>query len=341
MFRTLTPLIALITLMPLVASAQLGLVGLETSVVIVMSPQNPGPHQDVQLTAQSSVFDLSHSDLTWRANGKVIGSGTGATRVSITTGGFGSESDVTVDVIGINNTIASASATIIPTSLDLLYESDAYAPPFYQGRTLPSPGSSLVLQAMPHFFRPSGAAVAASDLTYTWRKNGQVLGSLSGKGKYAVVVPAPVLYGRDTISVEAHSTDGLLQGEASLAIAAQDPQVLLYEDHPIFGLRYSRALTATTFTSESEMTFAAIPYFAGVHSPFDTALHYGWTVNSRAIASDRRKPNELTLQAGDKKTALIAIEVTHDSNYFLDAQGTWNVTFSQGSVKDAFSPQRQ
>ncbi len=323
------------------AYAQLGLLGTSGSVTISLSPQYPGPHDTVTLTAQSSVLDLSQSSIVWSVNGAVVAQGTGQETANVTVGALGSDTAVTVQATAPDSTSASATAHIIPTELDLLYDSDSYTPPFYRGRSLPSAGSSLVLQALPHFVEPGGTTVPASDLTYTWRDNGQVMGQVSGKGKSAIVIPSPVLYGTDVISVQAQSSDGLLSGQSSVSVSAVDPIVVLYEDHPLYGILYEKALDSASFIPESEMTFAAVPYFATAHTPADATLQYAWRVNGQSIRSDAAKPNELTLQAGDtSNTALIELSLTHATNYFLDAQGSWNITFSSSSgsagTQDAF-----
>lgn len=320
------------------AYAQYGLHGLGQGITIGMVPAHPGVHETVQLTVRSSIFDISHSVIVWSANGKVIAKGTGADTASIPTGDLGSQTTVTVQLTAPDESSAEASARVIPTQVDLLVDSDSYTPPFYRGKALASAGSNLILQALPHFARPGGSQIPASDLIYTWKRNGQVLGDISGLGKSAVVIPAPVLYGRDVVSVEIASSDGVLAGESSLAIKSLDPMLVLYEDHPLFGILFGSALGASTFIPESEMTFIAVPYFSSVRTPLDSALQYAWRVNGTRLTTDPKKPNEFTLQSGESNTvALIQVELTHAINYFLDAKGSWSVTFSaKGGTQDFF-----
>jgi len=339
MRKLVSALVLASSLVALPAYAQFGLPGLENSISIGMSPAHPGPGDTVTLTAESSVFDLPQSSIVWNVNGKVVAQGVGATSVSTTVGGLGSLTSVTVDASAADGTSAEASAQIVPTEVDLLYDSDSYAPPFYRGKSLPSAGSNLYLQALPHFVSPNGSSPAASSLTYTWKKNGQVMGTVSGRGKSAIVIPAPVLYETDIMSVDVASSDGSLSGETSITVAAADPTVMLYEDHPLFGVLYGNALSASTFLPDSEMTFAAIPYFASVRTPSDPLLQYAWRVNGSSIATDPAKPNELTLQASPSNdTALIQLALTHATNFFLDASGSWNVSFSTASTNGSQNP---
>ncbi len=320
------------------AHAQLGLLGTSESVSIALSPAHPGPHDAVRLTVQSSLSDVARSSIVWRANGKIIAQGTGVTSATITAGDLGAETTIDVATLAPDGTAAAATAHVIPTEVDLLFDSDSYTPPFYRGRALPSAGTSVVLQAIPHFIRPGGSRLALGDLVYTWKKNDQVLGDLSGRGKSAIVIPAPVLYATDVLSVDVESSDGLLSGESSVAIHAEDPMIVLYENHPIFGVLYGSALSRSASIAESEMTFTAVPYFASVRNPTDRQLQYVWRINGTKIPTDTNKPNELTLKASaSSNIAHIELALTHATNFFLDSSGSWNVTFSAaGGGQDLF-----
>ena len=320
------------------AHAQLGLLGTGGSVAISLMPAHPGPNDAVKLTAHSPVFDLVTSTLVWSIDGKVITQGVGADTTALVAGGLGSQTEVVVHVTARDGTTASQAARIVPTELDLLSGSDSYTPPFYRGKALPSAGSSVSLQAIPRFIRPDGSAFSVGELMFTWKKNGQVMGNLSGTGKSAIIIPSPVLYGRDTVSVLAASSDGVYAGEAFTSIAAVDPMIVLYEDHPLYGVLLGDALGASAFIPESEMTFAAIPYFASVSTPSDPLLQYAWRVNGKNIAADTKAPNEITLQSASENTlALIELALTHATNFFLNASRVWTVTFSSGgTMQDEF-----
>ncbi len=139
------------------------------------------------------------------------------------------------------------------------------------------------------------------------------------------------------MSVEVESSDGLLSGESSVAIHAEDPTIMLYKSHPVFGVLYGSALGRSTSLSESEMTFTAVPYFASVRTPTNRQLQYTWRINGTKIATDANKPNELTLKASaSSNIALIQLALTHATNFFLDSSGTWNVTFSARGGEDVF-----
>ncbi|MCR4325714.1 MAG: hypothetical protein NUV59_02810 [Patescibacteria group bacterium] len=311
--------------------------------VISMTPVHPEPNDLVRLTVHSPLLDISNNNIVWNAGGKVIAQGIGTDSADITAGALGSRTDVTVQATALDGSALSATVQVVPTKIDLLFDSDSYVPPFYRGRALPSTGTSIFLEARPHFLRPDGSSLTDADIAYTWRRNGQVLASVSGRGKSRVAIPSPVLYSTDEISVEAISDDESFSGKASETIAAADPFVYLYEDSPLYGVLYNNALGASAQINESETTLSAIPYFASVRSPADPLFRYAWRVNGTPVNADSTAPNELTL-SGDPQNyeARIELALTHARNLFLDAHGEWNITLSTSFLGDVFrSPFQQ
>jgi hypothetical protein len=324
------------------AYAQFSIPGAGSAVTISMSPAYPGPNTAVALTVQSALYDVEQGVITWTVNGKIIAQGIGATTARIVTGALGSPSQVQVDV-STDTGDASTAASIMPSSIDLLWEATSYTPPFYKGRALSSSGSQITVVAIPHLILSGGAALSADQITYTWKKDGAVIASASGRGKSSATFDSPMLYGTESIMVTAVSSDGTLSGQATLRIGDTEPQLVLYEDDPLFGIRYHRALTGTTYIPETEMSFTAIPYFSPTFTVADRQLEYTWTVNGNPVSINTVKPNEITIDAAKSSgVASIGLELTHATNYFLDAQGAWNVTFSNaapnssGGVLDPF-----
>ncbi len=326
-----------------IANAQFVLPGIDSAVSIALTPAHPAPGDPVHLEARSSAYDLSQSTLTWRVNGKVFASGEGTTSADVVAGGLGSEIDVSADVIAPDGTESFAQVVIIPTEVDLLFDSDSYVPPFYHGRALPSAGTNIHLEAVPHFMGSNGKVFSAGDLTYTWKRNDEIIAAISGKGRFSVIVPAPVLFGTDIIVVEVASVDGTLSGEASVRIPSVEPLLSLYEDHPLYGLMYNRALGAETVIPDTEMTFAAMPYFAQGSSAADRALQYAWRVNGTPVTADATRSNELTINATNSNgLAQVALELTHATNVFLEASGSWGITLSaHGGGSSPFGTARQ
>lgn len=308
--------------------------------ILSIDPAYPAPNQTVQVTLSSNLSDLSQSTIVWQVNGRTL-EGAAGTEISVNTGALGSETTVAASITGTMS--GEVSTTITPTQVDLLYDADTYTPPFYTGRALPSTGSLIRLAAIPHFTTVKGAVIPTNSISFTWKRNGRVLANISGKGKDTATLTAPVLYGRDLIEVEAQSLDGTRQGSASVTIPSIQPIVLLYQDNPLGGIDYHHAVRTHASISDSEVAFAAAPFFAHVRSPNDAALSYSWKVNGISIPATTTSASEVTINADNSDgTADLSVEITHASNILFDATGLWHLSFSPRSTGGAaLFPQSQ
>ncbi len=315
---------------PTLASAQLLTAsGFGTNLSIALSPQSPRPGQQVLLTAQGVGIDLQGSSIVWHAGGNIIAQGVGANTATLTAGALGSVVPIEVDVATQGGGTYSAQATIAPTTLDLLVSSDSYVPPFFRGRAFPSAGTDLLVQAVPTFVRADGSTIPVSSITFTWKKDGQVLGALSGAGRSLAVIPIEHVYGNNTVTVTAVSSDGSLSGEATVSLPTTNPVLDLYEDHPLYGILFNNALSPLSTIGENEVTFAAIPYFMQAQSTADRQLAYRWSVNGNTVDVSPSDPNEITVNANNSSgQAAIALDLTHSGNFYLEPSGTWNITLS-------------
>jgi len=228
---------------------------------------------------------------------------------------------------------ASATATIIPTEVDLLYDSTSYTPPFYLGRALPSMGSQLRMQALARFKKNDGTLVKDADIVYSWTKNGIDIPRASGAGKNSVIIASPIMYGADRIVVKAEANGGFA-GSASVVIPSTKPLLVLYEDNPLYGYMYHQALAAQSLSQDAEMTIAATPFFARPRSPNDSALQYEWRVNDQSVHATST-PSEITLGAKGGGLARVALDLNDDGNIFFNATGAWTILFSPHAQSSA------
>ena len=311
-------------------SAQLSLTGLERPLSLMMAPEYPAPGENVHLTVQSYGLDLNRSIVVWYENGKEIARGIGVTTATIIAGKLGSRTTIEVVAEDDAGLVGSAQATIRPTEVDLLWQTDSYVPPFYEGRALPGTSATIRAQALARFKQMNGALLPDTSIIYTWYKNGTKIAS--GRGKSSAMFPGPTLFGSDDIRVVAESADGTLRGATRARITSVDPSVELYENHPLFGTLFHRALAAGARTTETEEEVVAVPYFAHVRSPRDASLSYAWEVNGTPVAADPKVPDTLIITTdGYTGPATITLTLTSLADIFLRATGSWQIIFDQGN----------
>jgi hypothetical protein len=296
-----------------------------SGVTLSASTNVPEPRSTVEVRAYSSTLELSNYVLVWRTNGTEVARGIGKIAIDVEVGPAGSETTVGVEVEGAEED-TSAAIALRPASVDILWDSDSYTPPFYRGRALPSAGSTLALHAMTELKRSDGTSIEPADIIYTWRSNGTVLTALSGRGKSSIRIPSPSLFGSKTVSVSAESADGLRMASGSITIGAREPSLRLYVNHPLFGILFHDALRGNATFADSEVTLTAVPFYAPSPRANDPGLQYAWRVNGSSVDTDPADPAQVILSA-ERGTHDVTIDLslTHLTNWYLDSSASWNV----------------
>lgn len=300
---------------------------IDRPVVLRLIPEYPHPGEPVVVRAESSSLNMGTAAFTWYQNGKEITRGEGVNEIQFTAGDLGSKTSVAITVSD-GEVTTNATLTFRPAIVDIVWESDAYAPPFYRGRVFPGPESAIKARAIVRFIGENGLALPESTITYNWYRNGTYVASASGRGRSSITIPAPSLSATDTITVRAEALNAQFVTEISEKIPGKDPALLLYENHPLFGVLFHRALQGSAPTFETEQSVYVVPYFANVATARDANLRYSWTVNGIPAQPDPQNPQGLTITAGEYEgPASIAIELTSITNMFLRSTGVWELIF--------------
>lgn len=247
--------LTLALLLPLAASAQLGSTD---SFTLSLSPQYPAPFSQATLSAQSGVVDLTNSTMTVTVNGKKVYQGS-AQPTPITLGKAGSTTkvDVTVASDGKNYT---QTLTVRPQDVALIVEPISSVPPLYPGKPLVPLEGSVRVVAVANLRNASGVALDPAALSYAWTVDDTQIANSSGIGKSAVIVASPLQYRARTVGVAITSQDGSLVGGDSLSLVPQQPSVRIYENDPLLGIRFDRALMNSYAVTGAESTLYAAPF---------------------------------------------------------------------------------
>lgn len=325
----------------------LGLRNTENAVRILATPETPKAGDTIHLKAESPLFDLAKSSLTWRIDGQVVAQGTGISETDYTVSSSATSIEVSLSVDDPAWGSASSVLTITPLELDIIFDAPTYVPPFYRGRALPSGGGNIRLQAIARFPGSRGP-LSENTITYTWRRNNRILTSASGLGKSSITVEAPTPGDTDTFSVRASANDDTLSATASVTIPSSEPVLMLYEDQPLFGILFHSAIPKE-IPARGDITVAAIPYFATSQRLDDPSLKYAWRINEQNATASSTKKNEITLRS-DSGPVKLELELLHATNFFLDALRNWKFLFgsaqngaagTQSSPQDVFHTNQQ
>lgn len=251
--------LAVILALPVTAGAQsLGGPGDTSSFTLSISPQYPAPNSSASLSFVSSVLDLANATLSVSVGGKNIYQGS-VQPVTVTLGKAGS-------VTNINATVTSAGTKynqtlrVQPQDVVLVAEPISSAPPLYPGKSgVPLTGSVRVV-AMANLKTAGGKSFDPATVSYLWTVDDTQIANSSGIGKSAIMVASPLQYRMRDISVTVTSSDGNLVGGDSLSVSAADPSVRIYENDPLLGILFGRALTNQFAVGAAETTLYAAPF---------------------------------------------------------------------------------
>lgn len=307
--------------------------GFESDLVFRFSPSYPHPGDTVHVILASSAYDLSVQQIAWSVDGATVAEGKGIMSIDVVAGDAGSETEIDAVV----DTIGDAHAVLRPSNLSLLWESDAYVPPFFRGRSLASAGSNVRLQAMPEFIDSDGAPLSNENIVFTWRKNGALVSESSGRGKSSLRVRAPLLFGADTYEVLARTDDNTFANTASVRISAVEPPLVLYRNNPLLGVEYHQAFGSSESVADNELSLIAVPYFLP-RADIPT-LVYDWSVNGVPVGGEEAHSNELTISAsGSSARARIDVQLSSSVDLFLAASLSRSVSFSQTAKTQTKNP---
>jgi len=290
---------------------------------VEISPNNPGPFTPVDIRVNSYYYDLNQSDITWVANGQIIESGFGKNSVKIKTGSIGDLISITVLIKPPVDAPFESKISIIPEEVDLIWESEGYAPAFYPGKRMYAYENPLRVLAMPNFVSPNGQRVPQSGLVYKWTLNRGIQGSKSGLGKNQFVFTGSRFNNYETVGVEVSSPDGSLLAKKEITINPTSPLVLFYEKSPLYGIQYQNGINKSyKLEGQKEVSVVAVPYFFGVTTVNSPDLQFNWRVNGQNVL-DQNEVDSLTLrnETEESGTASVSLNIRNSVRILQSTAG--------------------
>ena len=293
---------------------------------LFVSPEYPRPRETVVVAPRSNLIDLAASAITLYVNGKKVAVGTGAKGFAVSAPGAGERANVEM-VATYQGKTYSAETSIRPAEVALVVEPLTTTHPFYRGAALVAPEGRVRLVAIPDVRLSSGNRVSASTLSYTWKEGDRTLTSESGIGKSVLLFKAPMRYRDTTVSVVAKTQDGLVAASATVAVAPVDPLVRVYENNPLLGPVFERAVGSSFSMKEDERSFLAVPYF------FATMPGFIWSVNGAESGTE----DAITVRAGGTGAGEATLSIlVKESGLFSSAGFSSLVKFGEESSSGFF-----
>ncbi len=315
-----------------VANAQFGTLP-ETEVGIDMVPQNPGPEEIVYVSATSYGTDLNAANFTWKINNKTQKFGVGEKSFSFTTGDINTTTVLDIVIETRDGETIKKTFRIRPVSIDLIWESEGFVPPFYKGKSLFSHQNQITVIAQPHMISSGGLEIGAKNLIYTWKKNGSVLESVSGFGKNTYSFVSPLISRPSKIEVEVSTVDDTRKGYSYITLNPTEPSVLFYKKDPVNGIEFQKSLQNTAeLLNSKEVTVVSVPLFFGIENPDNGDLSFRWFINGSMV---KDTPNQ-SVQVfrpieGTSGTAKISLSIENNRKILQSASNNFNLNFGNSN----------
>jgi len=289
----------LLTLLLVVAAPTVALQlpeGIEEQVSVELSPRNPGPNTSVTITIRSFSANLNGASFAWFVDEQLVLNERGATSFTVKTGDVGSQTEVLVRITKADGSELARVITFAPADLELFFEPLTYVPPFYEGRSVFSHQAPFRVVAVPRFIGVDGTRYSEKDLTYTWRINGRYVEGAGGLGGNVLEAKGALVSRAFDVSVEVQTPDGTTGAKETIYITPSEPELLLYENDPLYGILYNKPVNnLLDLGSKKETVLYAVPYYYGVETPDSLSLIYKWAINARDVIMAQNE-NQLTIR---------------------------------------------
>lgn len=299
----------------------------EGDFIFEVNPENPGPNEIVTIKLSSDLVDANRYPITWTVDGAVVETGIGKRTIQTKTKNYGEITVVEISIKLVESTVTKRIA-LSPNDSTILWEAfDAYVPPFYQGKKLPSNEALVRIVSIPNFLQ-SKLSTATKNAVYTWTRNKSAITEAGGYGKDFILIKHNKIRENEIIGVTSSSTDGSRAAKTNIIIPFFDPKIVFYTKNTATGLTDPLAKTSLDLSAPTT-TLIATPYFFSTVDNTPKFLKTSWTMNNKKITpSDISKPNRLVIQKPETSgLADIKVSIENPGTLFQSATKSISVSF--------------
>ncbi|MSU55483.1 MAG: hypothetical protein EXS46_03025 [Candidatus Taylorbacteria bacterium] len=328
-----------VTILPSTIFAQSfqSLGGQHDSIIVETTPLHPGPNETVNINIQNYSTDLDRSDISWSLNGKISSKGIGKKQFQFRTSKVGSISNILIVVVTPEGVSFQKALNIRPATVDLIWEAQSYMPPFYKGKAYYPYQGVVKIVAIPNIVTEGGGTISPKNIIYTWTVNGSINQEASGYGKNYIYFKGEIPLKAGRIEVEVSTLDKTYIASNQTSFAPQSPEVVFYEDNPIYGILYNKALTGTFHLKDLEIKITAIPYFIGTTERNGSGLMYEWGMNNKSTGISSNKDNLIFRQEkGAEGVSLISLQISNPTEIFQFSKSNLSINFKGASSEVQF-----
>jgi hypothetical protein len=302
--------------------------GINEVVNVQIVPEVPKAGDTVYVYLTSYATDINAANITWKVNEKIIKKGIGEKVFNFVMGPDGQTTKLGIVISTKDAGTITKDIDLKPASVDLVWESHGFVPPFYKGKSLFAHEDRVTVIAFPHIIGQNGVELNPKSLIYKWKKDGSVVENLSGYGKDTFTFEGSLISRPVTISVEVSSESG--QAYGYMTLEPVDPFVLLYKKDPIHGIQFQSALTRNiSLSNTNEITIIGVPFFFDKEAQNRKEINNSWSINGKPVNNERSqwiqtfRPNE-----GTKGSSIISLSVENEDKILQTSSNTIKLIFN-------------
>lgn len=293
--------------------------GLGGDVRVEITPEYPAP--GAPFTARLADYGgaLGTGALSWYANGSLIENSINKPSIDLVAPALGEPLTVRATRASPLGS-QSISATVVPSEVDIVTESDTSAPYFYAGRRIPGLGTSARIIAIPHIFNATGKEIPSNELTYSWNIDNQ------NSSENGPILEIPLSnFGSPLVLLSIESKDRKTTYATTFYVENTNPVLAFYAYNPLTGLSRT-AIQDAYLQATDEVSVRAQPYF--IAGNIGANAQYAWSVNGSTVPNANTDPYMITLRkSGSGGASDIGFSVRNLTALSQFAQGIFRVAF--------------
>lgn len=301
---------------------------LEEKIYYKTTPEKPNIGDEVQIEAQMYGTNIADTNFSWKINNKTFKEGVGLNKISFT---LSEKTNVNLKILTSYGSNIEKSFTFDPKKVVIIWESKTYTPPFYKGKSMYTPESSLVLNAIN---LDQDNPLTNTYNNYLWSVDGTVKGNDSGVGYSTYVYQGDILKREPLFSVTVsginsykdrqNNKNSNFNNEALLRVQTLNTEIISYEKYPLLGVMFNKTIKNQFNMNKNEATIVSYPMYYGISSVLSGV--YNWTINdvninntSNELSFRKKKDNEQS-RLSLKIKNLQSILQTRDVLYIINTK---------------------
>ena len=203
-------------------------------------------------------------------------------------------------------------------SVDILYQTSGYVPPLYPGKAIRADQNEIVLTAIAS--DKNGTVINPKNVLFTWSKDGEVHADLSGLGVNTFKYDGGGVSRPFTVNVRASTRDAKVNASNEINIDRTSPEIILYENNPLYGFQFQKALTQSVILNGQEMKISAFPFFFSAAYGTKNSFTYSWSMNGTVMPGITTSDLLLRKTDTDSGTATINVDVQNTKQFLQSAR---------------------